>query len=105
MAKAKFDVYQTVTDKIISSLEQGVIPWKKPWAGGKYGSPANFISKRKYHGINAMLLGMSGYGSPYWLTYKQAQGIGAHVRKGEKSSMVVYWNLSLIHISEPTRPY
>ena len=32
MAKEKTtDVYQIVTDRIISDLEKGIIPWEKPW--------------------------------------------------------------------------
>jgi len=89
--KAKVDVYQIVTDKIIKALEEGTIPWKKPWSGNGV-RHANFVSKRPYHGINTILLSLSGYSQPYWLTYKQASSIGAQVRKGEKGSMVVYWN-------------
>eukprot|EP00752_Nemacystus_decipiens_P015806 g14116.t1 len=32
-----------------------------------------------------------GYESDYWLTYKQAKQQGGQVRKGEKSSLVVFW--------------
>lgn len=28
---AQFNIYQAVTDRIIEQLEQGVIPWRKPW--------------------------------------------------------------------------
>ena len=89
--KAKVDVYQIVTDRIIKALEEGTIPWQKPWSVQGV-RPANFVSKRPYHGINTFLLGMSPYTSPYWLTYKQAESIGAQVRRGEKGSIVVYWN-------------
>ena len=31
MAKtAKFDIYETITNRIIAELEKGVIPWQKP---------------------------------------------------------------------------
>ena len=34
-----------------------------------------------------------GYGSPYWLTYKQATERGGHVRKGEHGTKVVFWKI------------
>jgi len=83
-------VYQIVTDRIIAKLEEGVIPWKKPW-NAEAGAPKNLVSKRDYRGINSFLLGMSAYESPYWMTYRQAQTFGANVRKGEKSTPVVFW--------------
>jgi antirestriction protein ArdC len=33
-----------------------------------------------------------GFTAPCWMTFKQAIELGAHVRKGEKSSLVVYAN-------------
>ena len=82
-------IYEVVTDKIISLLEQNIIPWRKPW---DVQFPMNMITGKQYRGINIMLLSYSGYQSPYWLTYKQAQTLKGNVRKGEKGSMVVYWN-------------
>jgi antirestriction protein ArdC len=93
----KTDVYQTVTDKIIASLEQGVRPWTKPWSAGN--AESRIVLPRRgngvpYRGINILMLwGASidnGYASPFWLTYKQAQEKGAQVRKGEKGSLVVF---------------
>lgn len=88
---AKIDVYELVTDRVIASLEKGVIPWKKPWTGSD-AVPCNLVSKRPYHGINFILLSMSPYSSRYWATFNQIQKLGGKVKKGEKSSMVVYWN-------------
>ena len=89
------DVYQIVTDQVIELLEQGKIPWQKPWRGGAAGMPKNAISKKPYRGVNVFLLAMiqefKGYDCPYWLTYKQAQELGGNVKKGEKSTLVVYW--------------
>jgi len=64
----------TVTDRIISSLKAGVIPWEKPWkaprfAGGPF--PRNFHTGKPYRGINVLLLWSSDYTSPFWLTFKQ----------------------------------
>jgi antirestriction protein ArdC len=91
------DVYQIVTDQVIDLLEQGKIPWQKPWRGGVQGMPKNAISKKPYRGVNVFLLAMiqefKGYDSPYWLTYKQAQELGGNVNKGEKSTLVIFWKM------------
>jgi antirestriction protein ArdC len=88
---AKPDTYQMVTDRVIAKLEAGTIPWKH-FAGSPLGAPKNLVSKKPYHGINHFLLGAcSKYSSPYWLSYKQAQELGGHVKKGERSEIVVFW--------------
>ena len=83
------NVYEVLTNRIIELMEQGQIPWRKPWRSTS--GPRNLISKRPYRGINSFLLNASPYGSDYWLTYKQAQEKGGQVRKGEKSSIVCFW--------------
>jgi antirestriction protein ArdC len=85
------DVYAIVTEKIINLLEQGVVPWRRPWAGG--GLPRNVVSKKPYRGINHFLLSVSKYVQPYWLTMRQANELGGHVRKGEESTIVVFWKV------------
>lgn len=89
------DVYQIVTNQVIELLEDGQIPWQKPWRGGAAGMPKNAASQKPYRGINVFMLAMTaefkGYDSPFWLTYKQAQQLGGSVRKGEKASLVVFW--------------
>lgn len=87
-------IYQTVTDRIISSLKAGVIPWEKPWtaprfAGGPF--PRNFYTGKPYRGINVLLLWSSDYSSPFWLTFKQAQELKGHVRKGETGTQIVFY--------------
>lgn len=83
------NVYEILTGKIMDMLEQGHIPWKKPWRSN--GGPRNLVSKKSYRGINQFLLNCSDYESPYWLTYKQAADKGGQVRRGEKSTLVVFW--------------
>lgn len=93
----KKDIYQTVTDSIISSLEQGVRPWQKPWSGsntsGRIILPQRGTGEA-YRGINILMLWGAavdrGYRSPTWLTYQQAAEQGGQVRKGETGSKVVY---------------
>lgn len=89
------NVYQEITDKILSAMESGNLPWIKPWSGiGTNNMPRNAITKRAYSGCNVPLLWLSaqtkGYARNDWLTYKQAQEIGAQVRSGEKATMVVF---------------
>jgi antirestriction protein ArdC len=84
------DVYQIVTDRVISLLESGTVPWRKPWAGGDQ-FPMNLASGKAYRGVNVWLLSCAGFSSPYWVSYKQAQDRGGSVRKGEKSSLAVFW--------------
>ena len=83
------DVYAIVTEKIINMLESGVVPWRRPWT--PTGLPRNLVSKKPYKGINYFLLSASKYVSPFWLTYRQATELGGHVRKGEESTIVIFW--------------
>lgn len=85
MAKS---VYEMVTDRIISQLEQGVIPWEKPWTGIRSGA-YNRISKKPYSLLNQMLLQHKGE----YATFAQWQKLGGHVRKGEKSEIIVFWKI------------
>ena len=77
-----------VTERIINQLEQGVIPWEKPWTGIKSGA-YNRVSKKSYSLLNQMLLKHDGE----YATYKQWADLGGHVRKGEKSEIVVFWKI------------
>lgn len=91
------DVYERITQHIIRELEQGVRPWLKPWnaehAAGRITRPlrANGIP---YRGINVLMLWSEaverGFSAPIWMTFKQALDLNAHVRKGEKGSLVVF---------------
>ncbi len=85
------NVYAIVTEKIINLLEQGVVPWRRPWTGG--GLPRNVVSKKPYRGINHFLLSASKYVKPYWLTMRQTNELGGHVRKGEESTIIVFWKV------------
>jgi len=85
------DVYSIVSERIIEKLEAGTIPWHKPWRS--IGAPQNLVSKKSYRGINVWLLTMQGYISPYWATRRQINELGGRVRKGEKSTPVVFWRI------------
>lgn len=88
----KKDTYQRVTDAIVARLDEGVVPWRKPWASFV---PMSARSGKPYRGLNHLLLTMEqmdrGFDSHFWGTYKRLAEFGAQVRKGERSSMVTFW--------------
>lgn len=83
-------LYESVTAKIVAALERGVIPWRKPWQGSS-SLPCNALSKRAYHGINLLLLGLAPYRDHRWLTFRQAGEVGGHVGPGERSAIAIFW--------------
>jgi len=89
------DICREVTDAIVAELERGVAPWVRPWNVPDPGLPRNGATGRGYHGLNVVLLwaaaNRNGYASQQWFTYKQAQELGGHVRRGERSSLVTFW--------------
>ena len=93
------DVYSRITSEIVASLEQGVRPWGKPWTAehpaGPISQPLRF-NGQPYSGINILSLWVSaaaqGFAAPIWMTFRQAIELNAHVRKGQKGSLVVYAN-------------
>lgn len=94
------DLYQEVTDIIIEQLEAGTAPWHKPWAvsGGGFipEIPQNFVNGKQYRGVNILLLWCQAmkqeFSSKEWATFKQWNEKGETIRKGEKGSMVVYYD-------------
>ncbi|MCW4012361.1 MAG: zincin-like metallopeptidase domain-containing protein [Candidatus Bathyarchaeota archaeon] len=82
-------VYEMVTNRIIELLEEGTVPWQKPWRSSE--GPRNLISKKPYRGINSILLNCSPFESDFYLTYNQAKERGGQVRKGEKSTIICFW--------------
>jgi len=81
---------ERITERITSLLEQGTVPWQKPWKA-KTGLPRNIVTKFPYRGINIVLLLSMSYESPFWLTFRQAMMLGGTVRKGEKACPIVFW--------------
>ena len=91
---ARVDAYEKITEQITSMLENGTVPWRKPWnAAGS--APTSLSTGKPYRGINVMILSMTalmeGYGSPFWGTYKQITERGGQVNKGEKATHVTLW--------------
>ena len=88
-------IYDQVTQSIIDQLENGAAPWIKPWNGVSL-PDKNIVSQKPYQGINRVILGMlgacKGYSVPVWGSFKQWQGLGGNVRKGEKGTRVVFYS-------------
>jgi len=93
-------LYTVITDKIIAELEAGRIPWVQPWGTAAIRAPLamprNAATQRGYSGINVLILWGAviehGFSGQSWLTFRQALGLGGHVRKGERGTTVVYAN-------------
>ncbi len=86
----KRDVYQTVTDRIVTAIERGAGQWQFPWSRGQ-SMPVNAVTGHKYRGVNVVSLWAtsSEYGWPgQWASYKQWQSTGAQVRQGERGATV-----------------
>jgi antirestriction protein ArdC len=85
---------ERIAQAFINQLAQGNVPWRKPWSADGT-APRNYQTQRPYRGINTLILGIAnmehGYQSPCWTTFKAAAAQGAYVRKGEKSTPVVFW--------------
>ena len=84
-------VYEKITNQILNMLDKGVIPWRKTWDS----IPKN-ISGREYHGINKLVLMCAEFGSPFWLTFKQAKNLGGYVKQGEYATFVIFWKMKEI---------
>lgn len=90
------DFRQEFTDRVIAAIESGdKLPWDKPWHTMQ-GLPRNAVSGKTYAGGNRVVLGLvameKGYTDPRWMTVKQSNDLGGHVRKGEKGVMIERWD-------------
>lgn len=92
--KTHLDIYQYVTDRIITALENGVRPWIKPW-NNVCTLPQN-VSGRYYNGINILLLQLTaiekGYTQSKWISVKKINKLGGKIRKGEKATKIVNYH-------------
>ena len=85
-------IYKMVTSSIIRHLERGVVPWKQPWISGQ---PRNLLTGNVYKGVNPWILTASAseqeFTSRHWLGFNQAKKLGGHVRKGEASTLIIFF--------------
>jgi antirestriction protein ArdC len=103
----KRDVYQEITNRIIAAIESGAGTYRMPWhsSGAARTRPENALTKKRYRGVNVLALWTAGeardYRSGYWGTYKQWGLLGAHVRKGERGSLVVFYKEMEREVGDP----
>ncbi|MBB4268324.1 ArdC family protein, partial [Roseospira visakhapatnamensis] len=89
---AKPSFRERVVAEILGHIEAGTAAWLKPWKPDVHRlAPHNPVTNATYRGINALWLEMQGHADPRWMTYRQAQGVDAQVRKGERGTPVEYW--------------
>jgi len=86
----KKNVYEIITDRFLEQLKNGDVPWRRPWKMLGDG-PMNIKTKKPYNGINILLLLMQQYPRNFWASYKQWGSLGAHVRKGEEGTPIIFW--------------
>ena len=96
-ANTKFDVHQEITNRIVAAIETAG-EFRLPWIRNKGGSmrrPVNIASAKPYNGVNIVSLWVAGLAADYpshlWGTYRQWQERGCQVRRGEKSSLIVFY--------------
>ena len=92
---AKFNVHEAVTARIVDAIEKGAGDFVMPWHGPALRRPVNAQSRRGYNGVNILSLWIAanerGYDNSEWATFKQWLDMGAHVRKGEKGTPIVFY--------------
>lgn len=92
------EIRQTITTKIVESLKNGRLPWRKPWTGAQGPcTPTNLASGHRYSGVNVLLTQIAemqhGWPVSYWGTYNQFRRIDCQVRRGEKATTIVFWQM------------
>ena len=93
----RISIYDRITNQIVAAIETGVGNYKMPWHSNGADStiPINAFSRKPYRGVNIICLWVDamrkGYPTNLWATFKQWRELGAHVRKGEQASTVVFW--------------
>lgn len=93
------DIRTEITNAIIRMIKAGSVAGEKTlWDhASAFGMPINYKTKRPYSGVNVPLLWCAaadrGLDRNEWLTYKQAQELGANVKKGAKGVMGVFFTM------------
>lgn len=99
-------VAEMVTEQVIKGLEEGIIPWHKPWTSGSSAGFRNFATGHRYSGVNTLLLNVTsirkGYAHPLFASYKQIAKLGGRVNKGERGHMVVF--TKVMEVEDKDRP-
>ena len=84
------DIYAEVTSRIIDQMEQGIIPWQKPWIAS--GQAISRSTGKPYSLLNQMILGKPGE----YVTFKQCQAEGGR-RQGQEGREVADGRVLEVH--------
>ena len=94
------DIYTEVTNRIVAALEQGTPPWVCPWRQGS-ALPNNLATGKAYRGVNVLILAVEAMSRNFtdnrWLTFRQANTLGARVRQGEHGTAIVFYRMHEIN--------
>jgi antirestriction protein ArdC len=95
---------QRIADAIIASLENGNVPWRKPWTGAGF-LPTSIATGKVYEGSNVISLWAAqqanGWVDNRWLTYKQAEKLGGNIKRGEKATSIIHWAPKFKQVDQP----
>ena len=83
------NMYEVINNMIMEKIQTGKMPWKQTWSN--FGPARNYVSKKPYSGINALILNNTEYEYPLFLTFLQVKELGGYIKKGSKSIEVIYW--------------
>jgi antirestriction protein ArdC len=93
-SESRVSIYEEVTARVIAEIEQGKLPWIKPWTGIGLGLPRSAATRKPYSGINILILWDAamrrGYAAQEWMTLRQCNELGGHIRKGERGTAACY---------------
>ena len=92
--KSKQEIQEQISALVIKQLEQGIVPWRKPWTSAGY-LPTSLTTGKVYGGINLLILSIVGseYSRPLWITYKEAEKRGGNIKRGEKGTGIIKWSI------------
>jgi antirestriction protein ArdC len=85
----KKDMYAAINNMIMEKLQNGKAPWRQTW--NDFGPARNYVSKKPYRGINALILNNTDFEYPLYLSFLQAKELGGNIKRGSKSIEVIYW--------------
>lgn len=111
LSNERFDVHGAVTDQIVAAIEAGAGAFVMPWHGvaPSLGRPTNAHTGLTYRGVNVVGLWaqamLRGYPGGWWASFRQWSQLGAHVRRGEHGTTVVFYrHVKTAPADEPEEP-
>lgn len=91
------DIFQAITDRIITGLANGDVPWQSPIRKGYPMMPTNLVTGKAYTGTNALLLSMNDFPVPYFGTFNQIKSLGGNIKPGEKATEIIFWDIRVLN--------